>query len=72
MLLEQVIILEILQALIIHNNIYTFYVTLNVDNTAGLLPFVDEVCSKLVAPLLFCWYKDHANLQVSVLTRVGC
>jgi len=40
-----------LQALIIHNNVYTFYVTLHVCSIAALLPFVNEVCRKLVAHL---------------------
>jgi len=31
---------------------------------------VDEVCRELVALLLCCLYKDHANLQVSVITRM--
>jgi hypothetical protein len=60
-----------LQTLIIHNNVFIFYVTFNVYKTAGLLPFVDEVRRKLVTPVLCCWYKDHANLQVSVITRMG-
>ena len=61
-----------LQALIIHNNVYTFYVTLHVYKIAALLPFVNEFCRKLVAPLLRYWYKDHANLQVSFLTQMLC
>ena len=53
--------------LIIHKDVCTFYVTVNVYKTAGLLPFVDEVCTELVAPILCCLYKDHAVLQVSVI-----
>ena len=34
------------------------------------MSFVDEPCRNVVAPLLFCWCKDHVNLQVSVITRV--
>jgi len=35
------------------------------------IDFVDEVCRKLVAPLLFCMHKDHSNLEVSVITRMA-
>ena len=59
-----------LQTLIIHSNVYTFYVTVNVYKTADLLPFVDEDCTKLLAHLLCCLLKNHAALQVSVIRRM--
>jgi hypothetical protein len=54
--------------LIIHKGICTFYVAVNVYKTAGLLSFVDEVCTQLLAHLLCCLYKDYAALQMSVNT----
>jgi hypothetical protein len=54
--------------IIIHSNVYTFYITVNLYKTAGLFPLLDEDCKKLVSLLLCCWYKDHANLDGSVIT----
>jgi len=54
-LLCHVLILEMLQTLIIHSNVYRFYVIVNIlVYNCSLLPFVDEVCRKLVAQLLCC------------------
>jgi hypothetical protein len=60
-----------IKTLFVYNKIQ-FNTIVNLFNTAAILQFVDEVCRKLVAHLLCCWYKDLAKYQVSVLTRVTC
>jgi hypothetical protein len=69
--LFQFFILEMLHALIVHSNVYTFFMLLFIYRRIQRIVFVDEFCGDLVAPLLCCMHKDHSNLEVSVITRMA-
>jgi len=60
-----------LHTLIVHSNVYTFFMLLFIYIRIKRIDFVDEECRKLVAALLCCMHKDHSNLEVSVITRMA-